>query len=78
MILFCSNLRSLLCSNNTGIHNLSEIELEDIKVRCCFVTNKQRAEQLALVKSDIKACPDVKYPTGNWGPLQKCSNFVIN
>lgn len=54
-----------MSSNNTGIHNLPETVLEDIKVRCCFVTKKQRADQLALVKSEIKACPDVKYPSGN-------------
>ncbi|XP_072383319.1 actin-related protein 10 [Diabrotica undecimpunctata] len=59
-----SKLRTLLSSNNTGIQNLSEETLEDIKVRCCFVTEKNRAEQLAQAKPDIVACPDVKYPIG--------------
>lgn len=57
-------MKNLLSNNNTGIHNLPESVIEDIKVRCCFVTKKHRAEQLALAKPDIQACPDVKYPTG--------------
>lgn len=59
-----SKLKTMLSSNNTGIQNLSEDIMEDIKVRCCFVTEKHRAEQLALIKPDITACPDVKYPVG--------------
>nr|XP_023025103.1 actin-related protein 10 [Leptinotarsa decemlineata] len=59
-----NNLRSLLSSKNTGVQNLSEAVLEDIKIRCCFVTEKSRAEQLALVKPGIIPCPEVKFPVG--------------
>ncbi|KAJ8976654.1 hypothetical protein NQ317_010369 [Molorchus minor] len=68
-----SNLRMLLSSNNTGIQNLPESILEDIKIRCCFVTKKSRADQLALAKPEITACPDVKYPVALkllWCPVK--------
>lgn len=51
-----------MSSANTGVQALSEKVLEDIKVRCCFVTKKNRADQLALPRSDIVPPPDVKYP----------------
>lgn len=51
-----------MSSGNTGVQALSEKVLEDIKVRCCFVTKKNRADQLALPRSDIVPPPDVKYP----------------
>ncbi|CAH0560217.1 unnamed protein product [Brassicogethes aeneus] len=59
-----NNLRSLLTSNNTNIQNVTEKVIEDIKVKCCFVTKKYRAEQLGSSKPEITACPDVKYPLG--------------
>lgn len=54
----------MLNSNDTEIQNLTEETIEDIKVRCCLVTEKSRAEQLILPKPDITPCPDVKYPIG--------------
>lgn len=71
MSLVFSNLRNLLSNSNTGIHNLAESVIEDIKVRCCFVTKKDRAEKLAMVKPDITPCPDVKYPTGKFFQILK-------
>lgn len=63
LILFhCSNLKTLLSNSNTGIQNLPEDVLEDIKVRCCFVTKKSRAEQLCLARPEITPPPDVQYP----------------
>ncbi|XP_030745749.1 actin-related protein 10 [Sitophilus oryzae] len=56
------NLKNLLSNCNTGIQNLSETVLEDIKIRCCFVTKSSRAKQLNLAKSEIVPPPDVKYP----------------
>ncbi|XP_018563713.1 actin-related protein 10 [Anoplophora glabripennis] len=59
-----NNLKTALSSNNTGIQNIPESTLEDVKIRCCFITKKSRAEQLALVKPEITPCPEVKYPLG--------------
>ncbi|CAG9864764.1 unnamed protein product [Phyllotreta striolata] len=59
-----NKVRQLLGSNNTGIQNLGEDVMEDIKVRCCFVTEKSRALQFASEKPSIQFCPDVKYPIG--------------
>ncbi|XP_066257312.1 actin-related protein 10 [Euwallacea similis] len=56
------NLKGLLNSANTGVQHLSEATLEDIKIRCCFVTKKSRAEQLALARCDLVPPPDVLYP----------------
>ncbi|KAB0799199.1 hypothetical protein PPYR_07079 [Photinus pyralis] len=56
------NLKSMLTANNTGISSLSEWELEDIKVRCCFVTPKDRAMELSKTTPSLTACPDVTYP----------------
>nr|CAI5826474.1 unnamed protein product [Callosobruchus analis] len=59
-----NNLRTLLSSNNTGTQDLLESTIENIKVRCCFVTKRFRAEQLGSTKPEIAPCPDVKYPIG--------------
>ncbi|XP_974574.2 actin-related protein 10 [Tribolium castaneum] len=59
-----NNLRTLLSSENTGINQLPETVIEDIKVRCCFVTKQKRAEQFSLAKPDITFAPEVKYPIG--------------
>ncbi|XP_050304101.1 actin-related protein 10 [Anthonomus grandis grandis] len=56
------NIRALLSSANAGVQNLPERIIEDIKVRCCFVTKKSRGEQLLLGKSELVPPPDVKYP----------------
>lgn len=56
------NLKSMLTANNTGISSLSEWELEDVKVRCCFVTPKDRARELSKTMPSLTACPDVTYP----------------
>ncbi|KAK9872112.1 hypothetical protein WA026_016156 [Henosepilachna vigintioctopunctata] len=56
------NLQSLLYEKNSGAESLSEWILEDIKVRCCFVTKRSRAEQLSLSKPELGPCPEVKYP----------------
>ncbi|XP_076274002.1 actin-related protein 10 [Rhynchophorus ferrugineus] len=57
-----SHLKSLLSSSNTGIQNLPENFLEDIKVRCCFVTKSSRVEQLEGGKPEYAPPPDVTYP----------------
>lgn len=49
-------------SAGNSVKNIPESVLEDVKVKCCFVTKKARAEQLALSKPEITACPDVKFP----------------
>ncbi|XP_063912886.1 actin-related protein 10-like [Zophobas morio] len=59
-----NNLRALLNSDNTGINNLPESVIEDIKVRCCFVTKQKRAAQLSVAKPEITFAPEVKYPIG--------------
>ncbi|KAK9694182.1 actin [Popillia japonica] len=59
-----SHVKTLLSADNTGIQNISESVLEDIKVRCCFVTKRERAEKLRSVSSDIAPCPSVVYPLG--------------
>lgn len=58
------NLKNLLSSSNTGVQNLPEKVFEDIKIRCCFVTKKSRAEQLSLAKPEITPPPEVRYPFG--------------
>ncbi|KAL1505272.1 hypothetical protein ABEB36_004871 [Hypothenemus hampei] len=55
------NIQVLFNNTSTGAQNLSEEVLEDIKVRCCFVTKKSRADQLALPRSDLIPVPDIKY-----------------
>lgn len=55
------NLKGLLTASNTGINTISEQILEDIKVRCCFVTNEERAQEFTKTKSEIEPCPSVKY-----------------
>ncbi|CAG9763009.1 unnamed protein product [Ceutorhynchus assimilis] len=52
-----NHLKSLLSNANPGLQNLPEQILEDIKVRCCFVTKKSRTKS-----ADIVPPPDVKYP----------------
>jgi actin-related protein 10 len=59
-----NNLRTLLNLENTGINTLPESVIEDIKVRCCFVTKQKRAEQLSSAKPEITLAPEVKYPIG--------------
>ncbi|XP_060531713.1 actin-related protein 10 [Cylas formicarius] len=67
-----SNLKGLLSSSNSGVQNLPESVIEDVKVRCCFVTKKSRAEQLSLVKSETIPPPEVKYPVGGNTILNVC------
>ncbi|KAF5301426.1 hypothetical protein FQA39_LY02155 [Lamprigera yunnana] len=56
------NLKSLLSTESTGIGDLSDKILEDIKVRCCFVTPLERAKEFQKPKPAITECPEVKYP----------------
>lgn len=56
------NLKSMLTTSNTGISNLPEWDLEDIKVRCCFVTPRERSKEFAKPCPSLTVCPDVKYP----------------
>uniref|UniRef100_A0AAR5NZ05 Actin-related protein 10 n=1 Tax=Dendroctonus ponderosae TaxID=77166 RepID=A0AAR5NZ05_DENPD len=56
------HLKTLLNASNTGVKNLPEDVIENIKVMCCFVTKKSRADQLALPRTDMVPPPDVKFP----------------
>lgn len=56
------HLKTLLSASNTGVKNLPEDVIENIKVMCCFVTKKSRADQLALPRTDMVSAPDVKFP----------------
>ncbi|XP_017772679.1 PREDICTED: actin-related protein 10 [Nicrophorus vespilloides] len=57
-----SNIKTLLASENMGMVDINENVLEDIKVRCCFVTTKTRAQSWNETKPTITPCPDVEYP----------------
>ncbi|ENN82783.1 hypothetical protein YQE_00849, partial [Dendroctonus ponderosae] len=56
------HLKTLLNASNTGVKNLPEDVIENIKVMCCFVTKKSRTDQLALPRTDMVPPPDVKFP----------------
>ncbi|XP_044748140.1 actin-related protein 10 [Coccinella septempunctata] len=69
------NLQKLIMEKNPGGPSLSETDIENIKVRCCFVTKKERANGLALPKPNIEPCPDVDYPIE--GAATMCINGAI-
>ncbi|KAL3267076.1 hypothetical protein HHI36_011216 [Cryptolaemus montrouzieri] len=66
------HLQMLLNEKNSGAQNLSEMTLEDIKVRCCFVTKKSRAQQLQTLKPQIEMCPEIKYPVKGSTTISVC------
>nr|XP_022903365.1 actin-related protein 10 [Onthophagus taurus] len=57
-------LKTMLTNDNMGIQNIEESILEDIKVRCCFVTKRDRAEKILSNNPGLKPCPNIKYPYG--------------
>ncbi|KAK4886444.1 hypothetical protein RN001_002715 [Aquatica leii] len=64
------NLRTALATHNTGV-TLSDWNLEDVKVRCCFVTPQKRSIEFQKSTPNLTPCPEVKYP------LQGSNSIII-
>lgn len=60
------NLKLLLERDNVGagVSALPNSIIEDISVRCCFVTTRSRSEQFQQPKSQRTPSEDVAYPVG--------------
>ncbi|KAF5282156.1 hypothetical protein FQR65_LT02853 [Abscondita terminalis] len=56
------NLKSAITAHNIGTRTLTDWNLEDIKVRCCFVTPKTRSKEFEKSAPNLTPCPEVKYP----------------
>ncbi|XP_025835083.1 actin-related protein 10 isoform X2 [Agrilus planipennis] len=59
-----NKLRKHLHSCNIKISEVKQNIIDDIKVRCCFVTPQRRAIQFLKSNSQLNYCPDLQYPLG--------------
>lgn len=64
-----NHIRASVNKDNMGVE-VKNNEIEDIKVRCCFVTTMERSKRFGSNSKDIEPCPSVQYPLGGHSELK--------